>query len=168
MFVALEHFLQEWEHESKGTQQILDALTDESLARAGDPGHRTIGRLAWHIATTIHEMMSRAGLELPSPGDDPNYLPSSAREIAEQYRKSSADLAEAIRKQWTDAVLTETRDMYGETWTVATVLRTLISHEVHHRAQITVLMRLAGLRVPGMYGPALEDWASMGYPAPTV
>jgi hypothetical protein len=26
-------------------------------------------------------------------------------------------------------------------------------------------MRQAGLKVPGIYGPAREDWASMGMPA---
>jgi uncharacterized damage-inducible protein DinB len=29
---------------------------------------------------------------------------------------------------------------------------------------MTVLMRQAGLRVPGIYGPAKEDWASMNMP----
>jgi hypothetical protein len=28
-----------------------------------------------------------------------------------------------------------------------------------------VLMRQAGLSVPGVYGPAREEWAAMGMPA---
>ena len=31
---------------------------------------------------------------------------------------------------------------------------TLINHQNHHRGQMTVLMRQAGLTVPGVYGPA--------------
>ena len=36
--------------------------------------------------------------------------------------------------------------------------------EAHHRGQMTVLMRQAGLTVPGIYGPAQEEWAAMGMP----
>jgi uncharacterized damage-inducible protein DinB len=55
--------------------------------------------------------------------------------------------------------------MYGEKWTRAMALRALIQHEVHHRGQMTVLMRQAGLTVPGVYGPAREEWAAYGMPA---
>jgi uncharacterized damage-inducible protein DinB len=41
----------------------------------------------------------------------------------------------------------------------------LITHQIHHRAQMTVLMRLAGLKVPGVCGPAKEEWKAMGMPA---
>jgi uncharacterized damage-inducible protein DinB len=55
--------------------------------------------------------------------------------------------------------------MYGMTWTKGTVLVSLITHQAHHRGQMTVLMRQAGLKVPGVYGPAREEWAAMGMPA---
>ena len=55
--------------------------------------------------------------------------------------------------------------MYGESWSRGAVLMSLIVHQAHHRGQMTVLMRQAGLRVPGVYGPAKEDWAAMNLPA---
>jgi hypothetical protein len=33
---------------------------------------------------------------------------------------------------------------------------------------MTVLMRQAGLKVPGVYGPAREEWAGMGMQAPEI
>lgn len=30
-------------------------------------------------------------------------------------------------------------------------------HQVHHRGQMTVLMRQAGLHVPSIYGPSRDD-----------
>jgi hypothetical protein len=33
---------------------------------------------------------------------------------------------------------------------------------------MTVLMRQAGLKVPGVYGPAREEWAAYGMPPPAV
>ena len=47
----------------------------------------------------------------------------------------------------------------------AEIIQDTFSHWSHHRGQMTVLMRQAGLRVPGVYGPAKEDWAAMGAPA---
>ncbi|MGB5893715.1 MAG: DinB family protein, partial [Ignavibacteriaceae bacterium] len=35
----------------------------------------------------------------------------------------------------------------------------------HHRGQLTVIMRLAGLKVLGVYGPAGEERANMGIKA---
>ena len=52
--------------------------------------------------------------------------------------------------------------MYGMSWKRGTTLSILVNHQAHHRGQMTVLMRQAGLMVPGVYGPAKEEWASMG------
>jgi uncharacterized damage-inducible protein DinB len=38
----------------------------------------------------------------------------------------------------------------------------IIKHIIHHRGQMTVLMRQAGLKVPGVYGPAREEWEKIG------
>ena len=56
--------------------------------------------------------------------------------------------------------------MYGQKWKRGVTLGILITHQIHHRAQMTVLMRQAGLKVPGIYGPAYEEWAAMGMEAP--
>jgi len=44
----------------------------------------------------------------------------------------------------------------------------LIQHQNHHRGQMTVLMRQAGLTVPGIYGPAKEEWGNFGMEAPEM
>ena len=69
---------------------------------------------------------------------------------------------------WTDADLDKVDDMFGERWTRRFTLLVLINHQIHHRGQMTVLMRQAGLRVPGMYGPAKEDWAQWSMEPPVV
>ncbi|MHB8840055.1 MAG: DinB family protein, partial [Gemmatimonadaceae bacterium] len=37
------------------------------------------------------------------------------------------------------------------------VLTVLMNHQWHHRGQMTVLMRQAGLSVPGVCGPSREE-----------
>jgi len=50
-------------------------------------------------------------------------------------------------------------------WKKGKVLSVLVKHQTHHQGQLTVIMRLAGLKVPGVYGPAEEEWANMGMEA---
>jgi uncharacterized damage-inducible protein DinB len=57
-------------------------------------------------------------------------------------------------------------DMYGEMWKRGFTLYNLITHQIHHRGQMTVLMRQSGLKVPGFYGPSFEEWAQYGMEAP--
>ncbi len=74
-------------------------------------------------------------------------------------------LAHEIRTTWEDAELEVEDDMYGEQWPRGKSLAALLNHQTHHRGQMTVLMRQAGLQVPGVYGPSREEWAVYGMPA---
>ena len=47
-------------------------------------------------------------------------------------------------------------------------LQVLVVHQAHHRGQMTVLMRQAGLEVPGVYGPSRQEWAAYGMQPPAV
>lgn len=107
MFIqSISAFEQEWKHESASTLKIFRALTDASLAQEVAPGHRKLGELAWHIVTTLQEMMSRTGLKFESP-DEHTPQPSSAQAIADAYERASQALLEAVLGQWTDASLQE-------------------------------------------------------------
>ncbi len=167
MFLSLSTFLQAWEKEEESTQRILDALTDDSLNQSVTVQDRTLGRIAWHLVTTIPEMMSKTGLIFESLYEDAP-VPSTAKEISNYYREASNAIVTAIKAQWKDQTLLEKRDMYGETWTNGYTLSALVDHQIHHRGQITILMRQAGLKVPGIYGPAKEDWSQFGMEAPLI
>lgn len=168
MFRAIDDFLSVWKDEAAFTSKVFETLTDASLERSIHNDHRTIGRLAWHLTQTIPEMLGKTGLALKGPSEhDP--VPASASAIARAYAEAAASVAPAFDVvRWTDAELETKRPMYGEEWTVGFVLRAFVLHQVHHRAQITVLMRQAGLKVPGLYGPSKEDWANYGVEAPAI
>jgi uncharacterized damage-inducible protein DinB len=167
MFRTIDDFIYVWSQEIEATQKILKHLTDPSLTREFSPGVRTLGRLAWHLVTTLPEMMARTGLELAGPKhDDP--IPASAREIFRAYNESAISLLDQVKAKWTDATLAQEDDMYGERWKRSATLGALVFHQIHHRAQMTVVMRLAGLEVPGLYGPARQDWRKMGMEPPKV
>lgn len=167
MFTTIESFLNAWEFESAATLKYFAALSDAALKKAVAKDHRTLGRLAWHISQTIPEMMAQTGLKVTGPAHD-TPPPRRKADLVKAYRAAAKSLAAQVKAHWSNATLRKKDVMYGETWTRGTTLHCLILHQVHHRGQMSVLMRQAGIRVPGIYGPAREDWASMGAPIPEV
>lgn len=158
MFRSLADFFSTWKFESESTIKVFEHLTDESLSTKIDPEGRTLGRLANHLIETLTEMPHKLGLPLTE--EFPAH--STVTELIADYRKKSDELVDAINTTWTDAVLPEMRDMYGEQWSVSMGLHALILHQAHHRGQMTAIMRHHGLTVPGVYGPARHEWALMG------
>ncbi len=156
-----------WSRELEATQKILKHLPDRSLSQRVDPQGRTLGRLAWHIVITIPEMMSRTGLAVSGPNPEAP-VPTTAKEIFRGYNTAAISVLEQVKATWTDATLDQEDDMYGEKWKRGETLTSLVLHQAHHRGQMTVLMRQAGLEIPGIYGPARQEWAALGVPPPEV
>jgi len=166
MIRSIADFVTVWNQEANNTKSLFRSLSDASMQQSVTAEHRDLGRLAWHITTTIREMMERTGLHVEGP-DPEAPVPATSEEIVRAYEISSESLVKALGS-WTDATLDQKDNMYGEEWSRSVTLQILLLHQTHHRGQMTVLMRQAGLTVPGMYGPVKEDWAKYGMPTPVV
>jgi uncharacterized damage-inducible protein DinB len=167
MYTTVEDFVQEYEQDAREAQKMFAELTDEALHTSVADGARNLGRVAWHIVQSVPEMLHTAGLKLDTSVLE-QAVPKTAHEIAEAYQLVTAEAAKALREQWDSAELARLRDMYGMKWDGAKVLMCLIGHEAHHRGQMSVLMRQAGLVPHGVYGPHKEAWAGMGMEPPAV
>jgi uncharacterized damage-inducible protein DinB len=108
-------------------------------------------------------MMARTGIKIEAPEDNTDH-PASSSEIKNTYERISESLSREIKDKWEDKTLEKEDDMYGEKWKRSVTLRILIEHQIHHRGQMTVLMRQAGLKVPGVFGPSYEEWEAIGMP----
>lgn len=145
-----------WRHESASTARLLAELTDTSLSQRVAPGHRSIGELAWHLVTAQRGILAQAGLLYDAP-DRSVPPPARASQIQSAYVDAAQALAQAVEQQWTDETLKLEDPIYGQRWPRGLTLAVMLHHEIHHRGQLTVLMRRAGLRVPGMYGPSKDE-----------
>jgi len=164
MYRTIEDFKKDWAYESEMTSKIFAKMADASLGQHVTADGRTLGFLAWHIVVSLG-MATEAGLPFQVPEDYSSKPPGGAADIRKSYEKSSAEMIASVEKHWKDANLLEEVEMYGSTWTRGYALLALVKHQAHHRGQMTVLMRQAGLVVPGAYGPAKEEWAAMGMEA---
>lgn len=167
MFQTLSDFLKSWEFEASATQKLLNNLTDESLKQEITSQNWTLGRIAWHTVAAIRIITSNTNLTFEAPTKD-YPVPTSAQFIAESYQQASNAFVEALKTQWTDHTLNESIEFIGQQMPNGSLLMFLIQHQSHHRGQMTVLMRQAGLAVPGIYGPSKEEWAKFGMEAPQM
>ena len=163
MYYKISDFIEDWKYESESTIKVLSNLSDESLTIKYNNEIRSAGRLAWHIVGAIAELGHRMGLTFEEIDQDSPF-PPTAKEIVDEYRRTSDGLIKEIKEKWNDDTLSVEDEItgQGDMWSRGKTLGALVTHQIHHRAQLTIVMRLAGLKVPGVYGPAKEEWKQMG------
>ena len=150
----VEDFLEDWAFSAEGTLRVFKAMTNDKLDQAIAEEHNTLGWLAWHLVGAAGAYGQSSGLQIPGPGRD-QPIPSNVSEIVQAY-ENVVDAFKTEAAKLTDEMLLE--EVTGFVGPVARGkhLRGLIDHQTHHRGQMTVLLRQAGLTVPGILGPTKE------------
>lgn len=161
MYRKVEDFIEDWKSEESLTIKIFSQITDEVKSDKANENTRSLERLAWHITQTLTEMPFRAGI-IDADFLEKKPIPDSIDEIISTYQKHSSELIELIQQKWSDSDLTKKIDVYGQQWERRKILSVMVKHQTHHRGQMTTLMRLNAIEVPGTYGPAKEEWSKFG------
>ena len=157
MYRKIEDFIEDWEAEAKFTINVFSKINDEIKFEKVNDNIRALDRLAWHITQTLTEMPFRAGI-LNEDYLENKPIPKSFGEITDVYKKHSNELINLLKENWSDSDLTETIEVYGQNRQKRKILSVLIKHQTHHRGQMTILMRILNIDVPGTYGPSKEEW----------
>lgn len=160
MYTTIKEFVEDWTRESGISLKVERALTDAALSQRSDPEGNTLGKIAWHMVIMIGANGAAAGLDVVAPprGTEP---PSSAAAIADAYETAARTLGEQASAKLKDEQLASEISVFGRTMPLAAVFQTLLRHQIHHRAQMTILMRSAGVIVPSIYGPSREEGAAL-------
>lgn len=161
MFRRINDFIADWKSEVNLTIKIFNEVTEEIKSFKVDDNIRTLERIAWHITQTLTEMPYKAGI-VDQDYLDQKPIPEKFEEVTECYKKYSLILEEQISEKWSDDMLTEKIEVYGQSWERKNILSIIIKHQIHHRAQMTIIMRLAKTKMSGIYGPAKEEWTQFG------
>jgi len=171
MFRRLQDFTPTWTEEAAKTLAVIDAIPDSAMSTAVVPEHRDLRRMAWHLVESLIEMPQHCGLAIEGAqfieGMFIKEPPATMGEVREAYARASESLLKGLAA-WKDSDLETEDEMYGERWQRGKTLYVLIIHQAHHRGQMTVLMRQAGLAMPSIYGPTKEGWVAYGMEAPAV
>ncbi|GAA0301734.1 putative damage-inducible protein DinB [Gracilibacillus halotolerans] len=155
MYRNATDFVQDWKNSSKGTLDVFQSITDEKLSQSIVEGHSSLGWLAWHLTTAAAMFGGLAGLQIDGVSAD-DQAPDTIKEIMDSYKKVAVSIEKnAIENFKDEDMLTEVDGLGGKV-PRGQLLRILIDHQTHHRGQMTVLLRQAGLGVPPIMGPTQE------------
>lgn len=163
MFRKVSDFVKDWQEESQLTYSLLKLLKNEALSKKVYNEGRTLGDLSWHIVASVAEMGTEFGIPIKNFNKDMEN-PNNVDEFCKLYKQYSEELLNYVSNNWTDESLEEEMEVYGEKWKKGFGLDVIIRHQAHHRGQMTILMRQAGLPIIGVYGPTKEEWAKYNMP----
>jgi uncharacterized damage-inducible protein DinB len=164
MYRSIQDFISDFQMESDNTLKIFMCISEEKKDLRVNDHIRSMERLSWHVTQTLSEMMFRCGFT-PYDEIEDKPIPHSFQAIAKSYKQMANLLLETVPSKWNDSELQDEIEIYGQRWSKGFLLRSIITHEIHHRGQLTVIMRYFGLPVPGIYGPSREEWAKYQMPA---
>lgn len=163
MYTSIKQFIKDFTQEKQTTLNVFKAISNDKLMLKPNDDIRSLQRLVWHILITHGEMLGKAGLTINCPNEHAEPV-NDINEICRLYEISANSVLQIVNEKWNDEDLSSELNMYGENWSKGTILSVLIKHEVHHRGQLSVVMRLNDIKVPSIYGPAKEDWAKYNMP----
>ncbi|MEM6782822.1 MAG: DinB family protein [Bacteroidota bacterium] len=146
------------------TRCVLERIPDEHLDWRPHPKSFTLGALATHIATlpgVAVDILGADVMDLATRPSPKQALPSRERILAAFDEQASA---------WQAVLAATSQDVLQGTWSLRygehvldeaprlDVLRHwCLNHLIHHRAQLTVYLRLLDAPVPGLYGPSADE-----------
>jgi uncharacterized damage-inducible protein DinB len=159
--------LPEFDNEVATTRKTLERVPEGKPDWKPHEKSMPLGRLAAHVAEIpgwAHETIDLDSLDIHPPGaapPQPNVMTSRKQLLAlfdASVAKGRAAIAgasdEAFAKPWTllaggHAVFTLPR--------IAVLRSYVLSHLIHHRAQLGVYLRLNNIPVPAIYGPSADE-----------
>lgn len=158
-------FLPEFDSEMVKTRKCLERVPEEKFAWKPHEKSAPLGRLASHIATLpgfATTALTTDSLDVAPPR--PMLNASTRQELLDAFDKNVAEGRAAIEGA-SDESLRQTWSLLAAGKPIfslprAHVLRTfMLSHLIHHRAQLGVYLRLNDVPVPSIYGPSADETA---------
>jgi uncharacterized damage-inducible protein DinB len=156
-------WLPEFDHEFAETRRALERVPEEKFDWKPHDKSYSLHDLAAHLAEIPSWMgvtLNMDVFDLDEPYD--RVVPKTREEILQRFDETLAEARDVLEKTSGDTLM--------ETWSMkqngevtlsmpkAAVLRSFIfNHNVHHRAQLGVYLRLLGVDVPGHYGPSADE-----------
>jgi uncharacterized damage-inducible protein DinB len=160
-----ELLLPEVEQEMATTRRVLERVPDDKLAWKPHDRSSSMGDLASHIVNMIKwtdVTMTQTEFDLGSvPPEQMNQAAKSRAELLAWFDANAASARKALEKSDADYFVPWTLkqgDKVFFTMPRYTCVRSFfLNHVVHHRAQLSVYLRLNDIPVPAMYGPSADE-----------
>lgn len=164
MHTIAQALVAELQFESDATHRVLERVPVDRLDWRPHEKSMTLGRLAGHIAEVprwAKETIENRELDLDQLEMEP-YVASNREELLTRHREEVDRFVSVVAPCSDEALLESWKLLQGgqEIFSLprAVVLRNFVlNHVIHHRAQMTVYLRLLDVPVPSVYGPTADE-----------
>ncbi|MGH7703348.1 MAG: DinB family protein [Gemmatimonadales bacterium] len=158
-----ETFLKIWDEDAQRTITILQALPKDSYDFRPDPGARSIGEMAWHLAegdayNSVGVAEGGFSPDMRPPGME---RPKQIEALAPGYERIHREAVARVRKLKPADLERKISFFTGEERSGGWILWGTLFHNIHHRGQLSLMCRLAGGVSPAIFGPNREEMAAM-------
>jgi uncharacterized damage-inducible protein DinB len=157
---AKQQFLMAFENEHRTTLKVIRALPSDQGHFQPHPRSQTAKNLIWTF--TIEQGIAVNALKgtLTMPPVFPP-APASLEEAVSAFEKAAADTI-ATAKRAPEDRFHRTSPFFSGPGKVSDfrnidLLWFMLSDQIHHRGQLSVYVRMAGGKVPSIYGPSADE-----------
>jgi uncharacterized damage-inducible protein DinB len=160
----IDTFRATWNAEAENTIRLLEALPADKYDFRPDPKGRSLGELAWHLAEIDAYMSFGIAQRSFTLKDEPPDIkrPREAGLLAPGYRRVHEQAVARLASLRNDQLDEKIPFFDGRPISIRNVLWSAVLHHlIHHRGQLSLLVRLAGGVPPGIYGPTREEMEAM-------
>jgi uncharacterized damage-inducible protein DinB len=142
--------LNEWERSKAYTKEYLDAIPESGYALKPTPEMRSFAEQNLHLADANYGLASAAiGIKSPFGLGEWEKTDDKSKSIVSKIVLDSYDFVIDQIRQLSEAQLDEPIKMLGSfDMSKRIALAKVFEHQVHHRGQTTVYLRLAGVTPP--------------------
>jgi uncharacterized damage-inducible protein DinB len=160
-----ELLLPEVDQELATTRRVLERVSDAALGWKPHDKSWSMGDLASHIVNMIKwtdVTMNMTEFDVATvPPEQMNPSAASRAQLLEWFDVNAAAARAALQKSDADYLVPWSLKHNGRvifTMPRYTCIRSyFLNHVVHHRAQLSVYLRLNNIPVPAMYGPSADE-----------
>jgi uncharacterized damage-inducible protein DinB len=155
--------LPDFEQEMHSTRTVLERISADKFSFSPHAKSKPMIWLAAHVAMLpgwVTTALTTESLKLddfkpePPPANTEALLALFDKHVAEARAELAKVTPEQLSAEWSCSYKGHEFMRLPR----AAVLRSVVlNHLIHHRAQLTMYMRMADIPVPGLYGPSADD-----------
>jgi uncharacterized damage-inducible protein DinB len=153
--------------EIESSRRVIERITDASMEWRPHDKSWTTKETATHVAVLVgwggmilgRDEMDFASEEMqnwkPPKPDTVEEMLAVLEANAEQARTALAGMSdEDLQKPWT---MRAGEQIFAQDSKAATFYKWVLSHQSHHRGQLTVYLRSNDIPLPGIFGPSADE-----------
>lgn len=138
----INEFVKQWRSHRNVLLEMLENVTDEQLGTKPWAQAMSFSELVLHIAGAMRMFTSTVKNGVLTKGEPPK-APSNAKEL-QALVAAATEQTEAEIRSLTPEQLDREIDFFGRTATGGRLLEEAKDHEIHHKGQLFIYLRMAG------------------------